>query len=200
MTHLQASLETWACDHVGSIGHPEWHGGSSLTSRDTECVTSAALPSSTRMWRMERQRLGGRGYWGSRDGRATSTRSVNTLCRVACCTHWQWGERKHGVRAGDPERRLRPMSGAAVAAQPWHGHGWLLGPQGWHTKRGARLGSEKEIISDARSRDSSLWSRSSIVQSSSMGLSAKSSPKYLLTSSCVTGNCRSSLLRNCMNN
>ena len=54
-----------------------------------------------------------------------------------------------------------------------------------------RFGAKKmspHSISDARSRDSSRWSRSSIVQSSSMGLSAKSCPKYLLTSSCVTGN------------
>ena len=81
-----------------------------------------------------RQRLGGRGYWGSRDGIATRTRVANAQSRSRLLHALAMREWEHGVRAGDPERRLRPLSGAVGSRRVAVGSRTR---RGWHTIGGA---------------------------------------------------------------
>ena len=53
-------------------------------------------------------------------------------------------EWEHGVRAGDPERRLRPLSGAVGSRRVAMGSRTR---RGWHTIGGAKGGSEKSFFS-----------------------------------------------------
>ena len=128
----------WRHGHV-IMSAPEapLSGAAAAAPRESAANTAREdLRSSTRMLRMGRQRLGGRGYWGSRDGIATSTRSVNIdvqsrlLYTLAMRGEEAWGACwRSGTAAATPEwrggsrpavARPRLATGAAgMAHQTW---------------------------------------------------------------------------------
>ena len=143
-----------------------------------------------------RQRLGGLGYWVSRDGIATRTRVANAQSRSRLLHALAMREWEHGVRARDTERRLRPLCGAVGSRRVAMGSRTR---RGGHTIGGAKGGSEKSFFQfdeDVILAFEKVICRTELKHSFIVEVVSK----VLLTSSCVTGNCRSSLLRNCMDN